>query len=127
MEMMNWPGVLSGDEEVLKKIELARRFGKVVDGHAPGLKGEEARRYIAPGITTDQLECFTAEEALDKMRCSSMVECARSAAKDFDALCDLLHDHSAMMMFCTDDAHPNYLARRHIDDQVRRAPARSIR
>jgi adenine deaminase len=66
-EVMNFPGVLHRDAEVLKKIAHAHRLGKPVDGHAPGLRGEDARRYIAAGISTDH-ECFTAEEALDKLR-----------------------------------------------------------
>ncbi len=65
--MMNFPGVLNGDEEVLKKIAAAHRLGKPVDGHAPGLRGKEAAQYIAAGISTDH-ECFTKEEALDKLQ-----------------------------------------------------------
>ena len=65
-EMMNWPGVLHHDPVVMEKIALAKRYSKPVDGHAPGLRGEQARQYAAAGITTDH-ECFTAEEALDKL------------------------------------------------------------
>src|ERR1035437_1014660 len=66
-EMMNFPGVLSNDETVMKKIQLAHQYKKVVDGHAPGLRGEDAKKYIEAGITTDH-ECFTAEEALEKLQ-----------------------------------------------------------
>ena len=66
-EMMNFPGVLYGDEEVMKKIAAAKKYNKPVDGHAPGLRGEDAKKYIDAGISTDH-ECFTAEEALDKLQ-----------------------------------------------------------
>ncbi|MEY4886315.1 MAG: hypothetical protein RL151_1624 [Bacteroidota bacterium] len=114
-EMMNFPGALHGDPEVLKKIEAARQRGKPVDGHAPGLRGDDARRYIARGITTDH-ECFTAEEALDKLQAGMKILIREgSAARNFEALAPLLHDHWEMMMFCSDDKHPDSLAEGHID------------
>lgn len=91
-EMMNFPGVLNGDEEVMKKIAAAHRLGKPVDGHAPGLRGEQAKQYIAAGITTDH-ECFTREEALDKLQNGMKIIIREgSAAKNFDTLIDLLND-----------------------------------
>ena len=120
-EMMNFPGALHGDPEVLKKIEAAKERNKPVDGHAPGLRGEDARRYIARGISTDH-ECFTAEEALDKLAAGMKILIREgSAARNFDALAPLLHEHSAMMMFCSDDKHPDSLAEGHIDQLCARA------
>lgn len=125
-EMMNFPGVLAGDETVMKKIELAHRYKKVVDGHAPGLRGEAAKKYIAAGITTDH-ECFTAEEALDKLGLGMKILIREgSAAKNFEALIELMHSHSENMMFCSDDKHPNDLVAGHIDQLVKRALKKGI-
>jgi adenine deaminase len=125
-EMMNFPGVLHGDEEVLKKINAAKRYGKPVDGHAPGLRGEEAGRYIEAGISTDH-ECFTAGEALDKLRYGMKILIREgSAAKNFEALIGLLNDHEEEMMFCSDDKHPDSLVNGHINELCRRAVAKGI-
>jgi adenine deaminase len=125
-EMMNWPGVLHQDPEVARKLLLARKFGKMVDGHAPGLRGEQARQYIAAGISTDH-ECFTAAEALDKLRYGMHILIREgSAAKNFDALIDLLPGHAGQMMFCSDDKHPDNLVEGHINLLVKRALARGI-
>src|SRR5215469_2697274 len=108
-EMMNFPGVLHGDPEVIKKIQAAKRHGKPVDGHAPGLRGEEARKYIAEGISTDH-ECFTREEALEKLAYGMKIIIREgSAAKNFEALADLVHHYWEHMMFCSDDKHPDSL------------------
>ena len=125
-EMMNFPGVLHKDEEVLKKIATAHRLGKPVDGHAPGLRGELAKQYIDAGISTDH-ECFTAEEALDKLKCGMKILIREgSAAKNFEALVDLLHSHSDNMMFCSDDKHPDSLVDGHINMLCARAVAKGI-
>ncbi len=125
-EMMNFPGVLNHDPEVLKKIGAALRAGKPVDGHAPGLRGEQAGQYIAAGISTDH-ECFTAEEALDKLQQGMKILIREgSAAKNFDALIGLLADYPDQMMFCSDDKHPDSLAEGHIDRLCARAVARGI-
>jgi len=125
-EMMNFPGALHGDPEVLKKIEAALKRGKPVDGHAPGLRGEDARRYIARGISTDH-ECFTREEALDKLEAGMKIIIREgSAAKNFDALIDLLQDHPDSMMFCSDDKHPDSLVEGHINTLCARAVAKGI-
>ena len=122
-EVMNFPGVLNGDAEVLAKIAHAHRFGKPVDGHAPGLRGELARRYINAGISTDH-ECFTREEALDKLACGMKILIREgSAARNFDALIGLLHDHADSLMFCSDDKHPDSLVEGHINDLCARAVA----
>ena len=95
-EMMNFPGVLHKDPEVLAKIAAAKKAGKPVDGHAPGLRGDAARDYIAAGISTDH-ECFTLEEALDKLKYGMHILIREgSAAKNFEALVPLLHDHPAV-------------------------------
>ncbi len=122
-EMMNYPGVLMGDAEVLAKISAAKRLGKPVDGHAPGLRGEQARTYIAAGISTDH-ECFTLDEALDKLGCGMKVIIREgSAARNYEALKSLLATHPAQCMLCSDDKHPDDLLVGHIDALVRRAVA----
>ena len=114
-EMMNFPGVLHGDEEVFAKIKSAKIYNKPVDGHAPGLRGEDARKYIEAGISTDH-ECFTKEEALDKLKYGMKILIREgSAAKNFEALIDLLNDHENEIMFCSDDKHPDSLAEGHIN------------
>lgn len=125
-EMMNFPGVLFKDEEVMKKIASAHQLGKPVDGHAPGLRGEQAREYIAAGISTDH-ECFTAEEALDKLKYGMKIIIREgSAARNFEALADLLHEHYDNMMFCSDDKHPDSLVLGHINQLCARAVAKGI-
>jgi adenine deaminase len=125
-EMMNFPGVLANDEEVMKKIAAAHKLNKPVDGHAPGLRGEKAKQYINAGISTDH-ECFTAEEALDKLQYGMKILIREgSAAKNFEALIDLLHDYSGMIMFCSDDKHPDSLVAGHINQLCARAVAKGI-
>jgi adenine deaminase len=120
-EVMDFPGVLKGDPELLKKIAHAKRMGKPVDGHAPGLHGDAAEQYIAAGISTDH-ECFTAEEAVGKLAHGMKIQIREgSAAKNFDALIGLLYDHADQMMFCSDDKHPDGLVEGHINDLCARA------
>ncbi|MEO5893838.1 MAG: adenine deaminase, partial [Ferruginibacter sp.] len=125
-EMMNFPGVLSGDEEVLKKIAAAKKYGKPVDGHAPGLRGIAAKKYIDAGISTDH-ECFTEEEALEKLQYGMKVLIREgSAAKNFEALIGLLNNYPADMMFCSDDKHPDSLVEGHINQLCARAIGKGI-
>src|SRR6186713_1912778 len=125
-EMMNFPGVLNEEEEVMKKLAAAHHLLKPVDGHAPGLRGEQAKQYIAAGITTDH-ECFTKEEALDKLQNGMKIIIREgSAAKNFEALIDLLHDYPNQMMFCSDDKHPDSLVEGHINQLCARAVAKGI-
>ncbi|MFX1702464.1 adenine deaminase [Chitinophaga sp. CC14] len=125
-EMMNFPGVLHKDPEVLAKIAAAQKAGKPVDGHAPGLRGETAAAYIAAGISTDH-ECFTIEEALDKLQYGMHILIREgSAAKNFEALYPLLHDHASHIMFCSDDKHPDNLVEGHINLLVKRALAYGV-
>jgi len=122
-EMMNFPGVLSADPKVMGQLQLARKYGKPVDGHAPGLKGDAARNYAAAGITTDH-ECFTIEEALDKLSAGMNILIREgSAARNFDVLIPLLSSHPEKVMFCSDDKHPDELVKSHINDLVKRALA----
>ncbi len=125
-EMMNFPGVLFKDPEVMKKIAAAHRLGKPVDGHAPGLRGSEARQYIEAGISTDH-ECFTADEAVDKLEHGMKIIIREgSAAKNFEALIELLDDHPKMVLFCSDDKHPDSLVAGHINQLCARAIAKGI-
>jgi len=125
-EMMNFPGVLNEDPEVMKKIAAAHRLQKPVDGHAPGLRGEQTKTYIGAGISTDH-ECFTKEEALDKLQNGMKILIREgSAAKNFEALIDLLNDYSNQMMFCSDDKHPDSLVEGHINQLCARAVAKGI-
>jgi len=125
-EMMNFPGVLFNDAEVMKKIASAKKYNKPVDGHAPGLRGEDAKKYIDAGISTDH-ECFTAEEALDKLKYGMKILIREgSAAKNFEALAYLLNENSEMMMFCSDDKHPDSLEAGHINQLCARAVAKGI-
>lgn len=125
-EMMNFPGALHGEPEVMKKIAAALDRGKPVDGHAPGLRGEDARKYIDRGISTDH-ECFTIEEALDKLSYGMKIIIREgSAAKNFEALIDLLHDYPDKIMFCSDDKHPDSLVEGHINQLCARAIAKGI-
>lgn len=125
-EMMNYPGVLFKDKEVMEKIAVAKKYNKPIDGHAPGLKGDDARKYIEAGITTDH-ECFTMEEALDKIKYGMKIQIREgSAAKNFEALVDLLETHPDKVLFCSDDKHPNDLVEGHINQLVRRAIAKGF-
>lgn len=122
-EMMNFPGVLHGDAECMAKIAAARRLGKPVDGHAPGLRGEDARRYFGAGISTDH-ECFTYDEGWEKARLGVKILIREgSAARNFEALWPLLKEFPAQVMFCSDDKHPDDLVRGHINELVLRALA----
>jgi adenine deaminase len=132
-EMMNFPGVLFHDPEVMQKIAAAQRHDKPIDGHAPGLRGEAAATYIKGGqkegpvvISTDH-ECFTKEEALDKLQYGMKILIREgSAAKNFEALIDLLHDYPDQIMFCSDDKHPDSLVDNHLNIICKRAVAKGI-
>ncbi|MBD3889656.1 adenine deaminase [Olleya marilimosa] len=125
-EMMNYPGVLFDDEEVLKKIAWAKHYNKPVDGHAPGLRGNDVTKYINAGISTDH-ECFTYDEALEKLQKGMKILIREgSAAKNFEALIDLLPEHYQNMMFCSDDKHPDDLLLNHINALCARAVAKDI-
>lgn len=119
-EMMNWPGVLNDDPDVFGKIKSALDLGKPIDGHAPGLKGEKAKKYASAEISTDH-ECFTKEEAIDKLNAGMLIAIREgSAAKNYDALVSLFEDYPDKLMFCSDDKHPDDLIRGHINKLVTR-------
>lgn len=125
-EMMNFPGVLNNDPEVMEKIASAKKYNKPVDGHAPGLRGEEAKNYINAGISTDH-ECFTEEEALDKLKHGMKILIREgSAAKNFEALAGLINVYYKEIMFCSDDKHPDSLLAGHINSLCARAVAKNI-
>jgi len=125
-EMMNFPGVLHNDKEVYAKINAAKKCNKPVDGHAPGLRGDDAKKYIEAGISTDH-ECFTKEEALDKLKYGMKILIREgSAAKNFEALIDLLNEHEEEIMFCSDDKHPDSLVKGHVNELCKRAVAKGI-
>ena len=122
-EMMNFPGVLHADPEVLAKIAAAKRLGKPIDGHAPGLRGADARRYFAAGITTDH-ECFSYEEGLEKAQLGVKILIREgSAARNFEVLWPLLKEFPTQVMFCSDDKHPDDLVKGHVNQLVLRAIA----
>ncbi|MBP6660664.1 MAG: adenine deaminase [Chitinophagales bacterium] len=125
-EMMNYPGVLFNDKLVMDKIAIAKKHNKPIDGHAPGLTGEKAINYINAGISTDH-ECFTYDEAKFKLEHGMKVLIREgSAAKNFDALIDLLNDFPNEIMFCSDDKHPDDLMIGHVNLLVKRALAKGI-
>jgi len=125
-EMMNWPGVLQGDAQVLAKIAAAKALGKPVDGHAPQVMGEQARRYAAAGISTDH-ECISLAEARDKAAAGMHILIREgSAARNFEALWPMLKECPQQCMFCTDDAHPDVLRTGHINALVARAVAKGV-
>ncbi|MFO8164421.1 MAG: adenine deaminase [Desulfatiglandales bacterium] len=120
-EMMNFPGVLSSDPEVMAKIDSAKLYKKVIDGHAPGLRGEELKKYISYGILTDH-ESVSRSEASEKIRSGMKIQIREgSAAKNFDELIPIAREHPNKCMFCSDDKHPNDLIAGHIDNMVKRA------
>ncbi|WP_406683435.1 adenine deaminase [Seonamhaeicola sp. MEBiC1930] len=125
-EMMNYPGVIYDDDEVLKKLSWAKAHNKPIDGHAPGLRGDDLSKYISAGITTDH-ECFSYEEALEKLQKGMKVLIREgSAAKNFEALIGLLPEHYENMMFCSDDRHPDDLMLSHINVLCARAVVKGI-
>jgi adenine deaminase len=125
-EMMNFPGVLHQDPEVMQKIKAAHQIGKPIDGHAPGLMGDLAKQYIEAGISTDH-ECFTIEEAVDKLSFGMHILIREgSAAKNFEALYELIDDHPKKIMLCSDDKHPDSLLEGHINQLCARAVAKGI-
>ena len=117
-EMMNFPGVIYNDQEVMRKIEIARNLNKPIDGHAPGLSGESLRKYVSAGITTDH-ECTTIEEAREKISLGMKILIREgSAAKNLDELKNLYKTNPENIMLCSDDLHPEMLMKGHIDRLV---------
>lgn len=122
-EMMNFPGVISEDAGVIKKMQLAKQRNIPIDGHAPGLTGEPLKKYVSAGISTDH-ECYGYKEAEEKIGFGMKILIREgSAAKNFDTLIPLLKQHPDSIMFCTDDLHPDDLMKGHINLMVKRAIA----
>ena len=122
-EMMNYPGVIYKDEEIKKKLDYAKKYGKPIDGHAPGLMGDDMKTYFDAGISTDH-ECFKYEEALEKLKHGVKILIREgSAAKNFEILIPLLKEFPEQIMFCCDDKHPDNLIEAHINQHVKRALA----
>ena len=120
-EVMNYPGVINGDPEMMGKIAAAQRYGKPIDGHAPAVTGSDLQKYVGAGITTDH-ECFSLADALEKISLGMKILIREgSAARNFDALISLMAAHPDKLMFCSDDKHPDELDNGHIDELVRRA------
>lgn len=125
-EVMNYPSVLAGDPELLRKIEAARAAGKPVDGHAPGLSADELCRYAAAGITTNH-ECMTLEEGRNNIKAGLDVMIREgSAAKNFKALFPLIGEYPDHVMLCTDDQEPDELAQGHISQLVGMALSKKL-
>ena len=122
-EVMNFPGVLNEDPDMMAKINWAKHYNKVIDGHAPGLRGDAAKRYASYGISTDH-ECFTYAEAREKIDYGFKILIREgSAARNFDALIPLIDEFPDRIMFCSDDKHPDNLVEGHINVLVKRALA----
>jgi adenine deaminase len=120
-EMMNFPGVLFNDPDVMKKIGIAKKHGKPIDGHAPGLKGEDAKKYIDAGISTDH-ECYMLEEAIEKIKYGMKILIREgSAAKNYETLHPLISGYTEFVKFCSDDKHPDELTENHINEIVKRS------
>ena len=125
-EMMNYPGVIARNPEVMGKIAAAKAAGKPVDGHAPGLLGRKLAEYVSAGISTDH-ECSTLEEVRQRVALDMKVIVREgSAARNFDALAPIISEAPDMTMLCSDDRHPDDLLEGHIDAMVRRGIAMGI-
>ena len=125
-EMMNFPGVIKADPEVISKINIAKEFNIPIDGHAPGLRGKDLETYIKSGIKTDH-ESLTKEEALEKLKLGMKILIREgSTARNFDELIGLAETNYDMMMFCSDDKHPNDLIKGHINELVKRSINKGI-
>jgi adenine deaminase len=125
-EMMNFPGVICGDPIVMEKIAIAKKYGKLTDGHAPGLRGENLKKYVGAGISTDH-EAFQKDEALEKLSLGMKILIREgSAVKNFEELIPIADEHFENCMLCSDDKHPDDLARSHINELVRRAVKKGI-
>jgi adenine deaminase len=125
-EVMNFPGVIHRDPAVMEKIAIAKKHGKRIDGHAPGLRGEELKKYVAAGIETDH-ECFQIDEAREKISLGQKILIREgSAAKNFRELWPLLNEHPDSCMLCSDDKHPDDLMEGHINSLCARAVAKGV-
>lgn len=119
-EMMNFPGVINGDRNIVRKLELAEKFNKPVDGHAPGVRGKDLEKYVSYGISTDH-ECTTIEEGKEKIMCGMKVLIREgSAAQNFNSLIPLIKEFPEKIMLCSDDMHPDDLEEGHINRLIKK-------
>jgi adenine deaminase len=119
-EVMNYPGVIGRDKMVMAKIALAKKYGKKIDGHAPGVTGVDLQKYISAGITTDH-ESFMLKEGREKISLGMKVQIREgSAAKNFDELARLIDDFPDSCMLCSDDRHPDDLVSGHVNEIIKR-------
>ncbi len=127
-EMMNYPGVIFGDDDVMAKLAMARQRRRPMDGHAPGVSGPQLSAYAAAGIASDH-ECTTAEEALEKLSLGIHIMVREgTCARNLDALFPVIDANTwPRMMWCTDDRHPHdILDEGHVDAIIRRAVAKGL-
>ncbi len=125
-EMMNYPGVINKDKEVMEKLKIAREMNKRIDGHAPGLRGKDLKIYVNEGITTDH-ECFDLQEAIEKIRMGMKIQIREgSAAKNFNTLYSLIDQFPEQVMLCTDDIHPHDLVNGHINSIIKKGLERKV-
>ncbi len=126
-EMMNFPGVIMEFPEVMAKLESAKKYGKNIDGHAPGLKGEDLQKYVGSGISTDH-ESFSYEEAVEKINIGMKILIREgSSARNFETLYRLIDEYPESVMLCTDDSHPDTLIYEgHIDKFLRRGQEKGL-
>ena len=120
-EVMNFQGVITRDKEIIEKIKIAKRFNKKVDGHAPGLRGKNLKKYIEVGISTDH-ECIREAEALEKIKLGMKIQIREgSAAKNLNELLSIIEHYHENCMFCSDDLHPNDLVKWHINKHIEKS------
>jgi len=125
-ELMNYPGVINNDTEVYRKIQIAQKYNRKIDGHAPGLTGNALQTYIDAGIDTDH-ECSTLNEAIEKINRGMKIQIREgSAAKNFEALWTLIDKYPDKVFLCTDDLHPDDLIEGHINKLVKRAIEKGV-
>ena len=125
-EVMNFPGVIAHEKDVLDKIQIARDFNKIIDGHAPGLQGDLLNEYVSFGISTDH-ECTSIEESKEKIELGMKILLRRSSASnDFLNLMDLISSNEDDVMLCTDDCHPDDLQNGYIDEMIKDALQRDF-
>ena len=125
-EMMNFPGVVANNPEVMAKIQTAKNAHKPIDGHAPGLTGEDLRKYVNAGISTDH-ECMDICEAEEKLSLGMKILIREgSAAKNYDALYPLINRYPNSVMLCTDDSHPDDLIEGYIDKLVSKSMRKGL-
>lgn len=125
-EVMNFPGVINDEENIINKIKIAKTYGKVIDGHCPKLTENDLKKYINAGISTDH-EVTKCSEAEEKIANGMIIQIRNgSAAKNFNRLYPLIDKYPDKLMFCSDDLEPNDLKKGHINLIVKEAIKRKM-